>query len=106
MTQHCGFFYLQKRYICCFSGLMINRNKTEILWIGKLLHRKDTVENIKHDVRGKIVWKAFFLCFPSTLLPERIYLDTLVSCLVFSEKKEQYDVIEINYSNEHSLQKY
>jgi hypothetical protein len=25
---------------------------------------------------------------------------------VFSEKKEQYDVIEINYSDEHSLQKY
>ena len=63
MTQHCGFFYLQKRYICCFSGLMINRNKTEILWIGKVLHRKDTVENIKHVVRGKIIWKAFFPVF-------------------------------------------
>jgi len=48
---------------CTFSGLMINRNKTEILWIGKLKHKKDTVENIKHDVRGKIVWKTFFPVF-------------------------------------------
>ena len=30
-----------------FSGLMINRNKTEGLWIGKLKHSKDKVENIK-----------------------------------------------------------
>jgi hypothetical protein len=30
-----------------FSGLMINRNKTEGLWIGKLRHSKDKVENIK-----------------------------------------------------------
>jgi hypothetical protein len=29
-----------------FSGLMINRNKTEGLWIGKLKHSKDKVENI------------------------------------------------------------
>jgi hypothetical protein len=27
-----------------FSGLMINRNKTEGLWIGKLKHSKDKVE--------------------------------------------------------------
>jgi hypothetical protein len=26
---------------CTFSGLMINRNKTEGLWIGKLKHSKD-----------------------------------------------------------------
>ena len=30
-----------------FSGLMINRNKTEGLWIGKLKHSKDKEENIK-----------------------------------------------------------
>ena len=30
-----------------FSGLMINRNKTEGLWIGKLKHNKDKEENIK-----------------------------------------------------------
>ena len=30
-----------------FSGLMINRNKTEGLWIRKLRHSKDKVENIK-----------------------------------------------------------
>jgi hypothetical protein len=30
-----------------FSGLMINRNKTEGLWVGKLKHSKDKVENIK-----------------------------------------------------------
>jgi hypothetical protein len=30
-----------------FSGLMINRNKTEGLWIGKLRHSKDKVDNIK-----------------------------------------------------------
>ena len=30
-----------------FSGLMINRNKTDGLWIGKLKHSKDKVENIK-----------------------------------------------------------
>jgi hypothetical protein len=30
-----------------FSGLMINRHKTEGLWIGKLKHSKDKVENIK-----------------------------------------------------------
>ena len=29
-----------------FSGLMINRNKTEGLWIGKLKHSKDKEENI------------------------------------------------------------
>jgi hypothetical protein len=32
---------------CAFSGLMINRNKTEVLWIGKLKHSKGKVENIK-----------------------------------------------------------
>jgi hypothetical protein len=30
-----------------FSGLVINRNKTEGLWIGKLKHSKDKEENIK-----------------------------------------------------------
>jgi hypothetical protein len=30
-----------------FSGLMININKTEGLWNGKLKHSKDKVENIK-----------------------------------------------------------
>ena len=30
-----------------FLGLMINRNKTEGLWIGKLKHSKDKEENIK-----------------------------------------------------------
>ena len=30
-----------------FSSLMINRNKTEGLWIGKLKHSKDKEENIK-----------------------------------------------------------
>jgi hypothetical protein len=30
-----------------FSGLMINRNKTEGLWIGKLKHSKDKEEHIK-----------------------------------------------------------
>ena len=30
-----------------FSGLMINKNKTEGLWIGKLKHSKDKEENIK-----------------------------------------------------------
>jgi hypothetical protein len=30
-----------------FSGLVINRNKTEGLWIGKLKHNKDKEENIK-----------------------------------------------------------
>jgi hypothetical protein len=30
-----------------FSGLVINRNKTDGLWIGKLKHSKDKVENIK-----------------------------------------------------------
>ena len=30
-----------------FSGLMINRNKADGLWIGKLKHNKDKVENIK-----------------------------------------------------------
>ena len=30
-----------------FSGLMINRNKTEGLWIGKLKHSQDKEENIK-----------------------------------------------------------
>ena len=30
-----------------FSGLMINRNKTEGLWIGKLKHSQDKVKNIK-----------------------------------------------------------
>ena len=30
-----------------FSGLRINRNKTEGLWIGKLKHSKDKEENIK-----------------------------------------------------------
>ena len=29
-----------------FSGLLTNRNKTERLWIGKLKHSKDKVENI------------------------------------------------------------
>jgi hypothetical protein len=28
-----------------FSGLMINRNKTEGLWIGKLKHSKDKEES-------------------------------------------------------------
>jgi hypothetical protein len=30
-----------------FSGLMIDRNKTEGLWIGKLKHSKDKEEHIK-----------------------------------------------------------
>jgi hypothetical protein len=30
-----------------FSGLMIHIDKTEGLWIGKLKHSKDKVENIK-----------------------------------------------------------
>ena len=30
-----------------FAGLMININKTEGLWVGKLKHSKDKVENIK-----------------------------------------------------------
>jgi hypothetical protein len=36
-----------------FSGLMINRNKTEGLRIGKLKHSKDKEENIKWT-RGTI----------------------------------------------------
>ena len=55
---------------------MINRNKTEGLWIGKLKHSKDKVENIKwtnkpikslgiyygHDYIEceKLNWKIFF----------------------------------------------
>jgi hypothetical protein len=31
------------------SGLVINRNKTEGLWIGKLKPSKDKEENIKKD---------------------------------------------------------
>jgi hypothetical protein len=62
--------------VCTFSGLRINRNKTEGLWIGKLKNGKDKVENIKwtnkpikslgiyygHDYIEceKLNWKIFF----------------------------------------------
>ena len=44
---------------------------------------------------AKYSGKHFCRCLPSTLLPERIYLDTLVSCLVISANKEQYILIAI-----------
>jgi hypothetical protein len=44
-----------------FSGLMINRNKTEGLWIGKLKHSKDKVENIKWT--NKPIKSFFFVFF-------------------------------------------
>ena len=44
---------------------------------------------------AKYSGKHFCRCLPSTLLPERIYLDTLVSYLVISANKEQYILLAI-----------
>jgi hypothetical protein len=48
-----------------FSRLLTNRNKTERLWIGKLKHSKDKVENIS--------WKK-----QKIISSPRIYLDQLL----------------------------
>jgi hypothetical protein len=50
-----------------FSGLMINRNKTEGLWIGKLKHSKDKEENIKWTNKPIKTLGIFILCVCSSI---------------------------------------
>jgi len=45
MTQHCFFYSKNDISVATFSDLIINRNKTEGLWIGKLNQSKDKEEN-------------------------------------------------------------
>jgi hypothetical protein len=44
-----------------FSGLLTNRNKTERLWIGKLTHSKDKVENISWKKQKTIPSPGIYL---------------------------------------------
>ena len=44
---------------------------------------------------AKYSGEHFCRCLPSTLLPEKNYLDMLVSCLVISANKEQYILLAI-----------
>jgi hypothetical protein len=63
-----------------FSGLMLNRNKTEGMWIGCITHCKDKIENINW-VTYYVKYLGIYFAHNKAWIPSR-----LLSCLILQAR--------------------